>query len=120
MNTLFMRNGIYKKAFSDDKYYHFDERNIVHIELTAGKSIFELKTEIESFMNLIKDAEIRNELRLHLDFICIEEIPRSIKFDKDELFYKNGYEALLYHLITFKHIGKSSIKNRTIQGKYNI
>jgi len=120
MNTLFMRSKDYKKVFSDEKHYCFDECNNVHSELTAGKSIFKLKTEIESFMHIIKDAEMRNGLRLHLDFICIEGTSGNIKFDKGKLFYKNRYEAILYHLIAFKRFGKSSIKNRTIPDKYNI
>ena len=72
MNTFFKRSRDYEKVFSSAAHFCFDECNNVHDLLTSGKSIFEVNTEIESFMHLIKSAEIRNEIKAHFDFICIE------------------------------------------------
>ncbi|WP_431242216.1 DUF6625 family protein [Flavobacterium sp. P21] len=66
MNTFFMRSKDYKKVLSSSKHFCFDECSFVWDELTAGASIFDLATEIESFTHLIKKPIKNERLRLIL------------------------------------------------------
>lgn len=119
INEVFKQSIDYKKVLSDDRHYCFDECNNVHALMTLGKSIFEVKTEIESFMHIVKRAEARNEIKLHFDFICLEGITGRITFDNGRVIYKNQYEAILYHLIAFKQVCKPTYTN-IIPNKYRI
>lgn len=104
MNTIFRRSRDYRKVFSESSHFCFDECNFVQDELTAGRSIFELDTEIESFTHIIKLAEIKKEIRAHFDFILIEGLPGRIRFDNGRIIYKNDFEGILYHLFWLKRI----------------
>lgn len=104
MNNLFKRSKDYKSVFCRPEHYCFDECNFAWDELTEGKSIFEIKTEIESFTYIIRSAEQRNELRAHFDFILIEGLVGKIKFDRGKVVYKRRYEGILYHLYWLKRV----------------
>jgi len=102
MNTFFMRSKDYRKVFSNPQHYCFDECNFVWDDLSLGKSIFELETEIESFTHIIKAAELKNEIRAHFDFILMEGRTGKVVFDNGTIIYKNKLEAILYHLFWLK------------------
>jgi len=102
MNTLFMRSVDYKRVFSDPQHYCFDECNFAWDELQAGKSIFEIKTEIESFTQVVKTADRAKEIRAHFDFIIMEGYTGRVVVDSGKIIYKNEYEALLFHLFWLK------------------
>lgn len=104
VNTLFKRSKDYISVFSNSKHYCFDECNFAWDELTAGKSIFEIPTEIESFTHVIRKAELNKEINTHFDFILIEGLVGKIKFDNGTLTYKDMYEGILYHLYWLKRI----------------
>lgn len=104
MNNIFKRSKDYKHVFCNSQHYCFDECNFAWDELTAGKSIFEINTEIESFTHVIRAAEQSNEIKAHFDFILIEGLVGNIKFDKGKVVYKNTYEGILYHLYWFKRV----------------
>lgn len=102
MNGFFTRSKDWQKVFTNAEHYCFDECNFVWDELTAGKSIFEIETAIESFTHLIRSAEQRNEIRAYFDFILIEGLVGKIKFNEGTIIYKNRYEGILYHLFWLK------------------
>ncbi len=104
MNTIFKRSKDYETVFTNSKHYCFDECNFVWDELTNGKSIFEVKTEIESFTHIIKTAEKNSEIQPYFDFMLIEGLVGKIKFDNGKIIYKNLYEGILYHLYWLKRI----------------
>ncbi len=104
MNTFFMRSKDYQLVFSSPKHYCFDECNFAWDELTAGKSIFELETEIESFTHLIKAAQASGEIKAHFDFILIEGKTGRVVFDRGKIIYKKQFEGILYHLYWLKKI----------------
>lgn len=104
IRNIFKRSKDYKTVFSNSQHYCFDECNFAWDELTGGKSIFEVKTEIESFTHIIKAAEKNNEIHAHFDFILIEGLVGKIKFDNGKIVYKNTYEGVLYHLYLFKRV----------------
>lgn len=104
INNFFKRSKDYKIVFSNSQHYCFDECNFAWDELTDGKSIFEVKAEIESFTHIIKTAEKNNEIQAHFDFILLEGLVGKIKFDNGKIVYKNLYEGILYHLFWFKRV----------------
>lgn len=120
MNTLFKRSCDYEKVFSSPLHYCFDECNNVHNLISEGKSIFEVETEIQSFMYVLKDAERKNEIRTFFDFICIEGNTGKIRFENGKIIYKRKYEAILYHLIAFKKTCLANSKSRHIPDVYRI
>lgn len=120
MNTFFMRSKDYKLVFSHPKHYCFDECNFVWDELTAGKSIFDLETEIESFTHLIKAAVMTKEINAHFDFILMEGKTGRVVFDKGKIIYKKQFEAVLYHLFWLKKLYIPKKLPQKIPDKYYI
>lgn len=104
MNSFFKRSRDCKKVMTSPVYYGFDEMNFKHCELTEGRKLEEIETEIESFTHIIKHASQNNEINAHFDFIMIEGLPGKIGFNKGKLVYNNKYEAVLYHLYWLKKI----------------
>lgn len=120
MNKFFMRSKDYKLVFSNHKHYCFDECNFVWDELTAGKSIFDLETEIESFTHLIKAAVMTKEINAHFDFILMEGKTGRVMFDEGKVIYKKQFEAVLYHLFWLKKLYKPKNSPQNIPDKYYI
>ena len=120
MNTFFMRSKNYKKIFSSAEYYNFDECGFAFPGLHAGKSIFEIDTKIESFTHLIKEADSKNGIKAHFDFILMEGATGRVTFDNGRIIYKNELEAILYHLVTFKKTCVIPKKIKNIPAYYTI
>ncbi|MET3025213.1 DUF6625 family protein [Flavobacterium sp. UW10123] len=120
MNTFFMRSKDYKKVFSNSEHYCFDECNFAWDALTAGMSIFNLNTEIESFTHLIKAAEMSGEIKAHFDFILLEGLTGKITFDNGRIYYKNQFEGIMYHLFWLKKDYKGNKKVLKVPDKYYI
>lgn len=104
MNNIFKRSRHYKKVFTESPHFCFDECNFAWDELTEGKSIFELQTDIESFTHIIKSAEKNNDIRCHFDFLLVEGVPGRIRFDKGRVIYKNSFDCIMYHLYWLKKV----------------
>jgi len=120
MNTFFMKSKDYMKVLSNSKHYCFDECNFAWDELTSGKAIFDLDTEIESFTHIIKKAELTNEIKVHFDFILLEGLTGRITFDNGRVYYKNQFEGIMYHLFWFKKIYNVNKKILKVPDKYYI
>ncbi|WP_276378961.1 DUF6625 family protein [Flavobacterium sp. H4147] len=120
MNTFFMKSKDYMKVLSNSKHYCFDECNFAWDELTSGKAIFDLDTEIESFTHIIKKAELKNEIKVHFDFILLEGLTGRITFDNGRVYYKNQFEGIMYHLFWFKKIYNVNKKVLKVPDKYYI
>jgi len=104
MNKFFMQSKDYKTVFSNPEHFCFDECNFAWEPLAAGESILDLHTEIESFTEIIKRAEVSNELKAHFDFILMEGYTGRVVFDNGRIIYKNKFEAILYHLFWMKKV----------------
>ena len=102
MNTLFMQSKDYKKVFSSDNHFCFDECNFLFQELQNGASIFDYPDNIQSMTYVVQKAAKENKLKAFFDFIIVEGTPGKIKFDNGKIIYKGLYEAMFYHLIRFK------------------
>ena len=103
LNTLFLHSKDYKKVFSSDKHYCFDETNFAHHAFTEGKSYREVDTEIESMTHVVKKLESENFIKPFFDFYIIEGRPGKLRWENGKMFYRNKYEILFYHLIYFKN-----------------
>lgn len=102
INRLFKKSKDYKKVFTSDKHYCFDECNFVHQYLEEGGQIFDIQTEIESMHHVLVREIKQNNLRVHFDFLIIEGLPGKLFWDNGLLSFKNEYEVLHYHLILYK------------------
>ncbi len=112
INTLFMKSRDYRKVFSTANHYCFDECNFVFKQLSLGQSIFEVDCEIESMTHIVKKAETNGELKALFEFMVVEGTPGKISWNNGHIYYKNTFEAMLYHLVRFKReCTKSTILN---------
>lgn len=103
MNTLFLHSKDYKRVFTSEKHYCFDETNFAHSAFEAGKSYLEIDTEIESMMHVVKKMEAQNYIKPFFDLYIIEGgCPGNLRWRNGKMIYKNRFEILLYHLIKFK------------------
>ncbi|MFB9841177.1 DUF6625 family protein [Mucilaginibacter ginsenosidivorans] len=101
-NTLFTHSKDFKKVFSNDKHYCFDETNFAHDDFTDGKSYLDVNTEIESMMHVVKRLEGAGYIKSYFDLHIIEGVPGKLKWENGKLYYRGKYEILLYHLISLK------------------
>src|ERR1700733_7487852 len=67
MNTLFLHSKDYKKVFTSEKHYCFDETNFAHDAFTAGKPYKEIASEIESMTHVVKRMEAENAIKPFFD-----------------------------------------------------
>ncbi len=120
VNFLFAKSRDYKRVFTEPRHFCFDECNFVWDELTAGKSIFDLTTEIESFTHVVKKSAMQREIRAHFDFLLLEGLIGKINFATGTIFYKNFIEGVLYHLYWLKKIYSPAKAPKHIPDKFRI
>jgi hypothetical protein len=120
MNNMFKRSKDYKMVLSTSRHFCFDECNFKHDALTAGQSIFEVETEVETFTHIIRLAESKGEINAHFDFILLEGIPGRIKFADGRIIYKKKYEGILYHLYWLKSVYNPTKVSNRIPDNYSI
>jgi hypothetical protein len=101
VNSLFRKSKDYKLVFTSNEHYCFDECNFKHFELSHGEDIINLDCSIESFHHVVKLNNGTN-IKAYYDFHVIEGMPGKLKWNRGILTYKNEFEALLYHLISYK------------------
>jgi hypothetical protein len=118
MNTFFKRSKDFQTVFSNPEHFCFDECNFAWDPLANGESIFDLHTEIESFTEIIKKAEVANEIKVHFDFILMEGHTGRVVFDNGKIIYKNKFEAILYHLFWMKKVYSPEKVSKKIPNKY--
>jgi hypothetical protein len=120
MNKLFMHSKDYKKVFSSNQHYCFDETNFQHDAFSDGKKYVAIPSEIESMMHVIRRLEESGYIKPYFDLHIIEGRPGRLKWDKGILTYKNGYEALLYHLIKLKEVYRPKSLSKKIPDTFHI
>lgn len=102
LNTLFMKSKDYQHVFRDARHFCFDETNFQFDPFKEGKKYNEIPSEIESMMHVVKRMEEENYIRAHFDFMVLEGLPGRMKWTNGNLYYRNKFEILLYHMIYFK------------------
>jgi hypothetical protein len=119
-NTLFTHSKDFKKVFSSDKHYCFDETNFAHDDFTDGKSYLEINTEIESMTHVVRRLETTGYIKPYFDLHIIEGVPGRLKWENGRLFYRGKYEVLLYHLIRLKKHYAPKTNRITIPDSFTI
>src|SRR5262249_40242620 len=102
MNLLFTKSKDYKRVMQEEQHFCFDETNFKFDEFKEGKMPDEIPSEIESMMHVVKRMQQQNYIRAFFDFMLVEGVPGSTKWEKGELVYRKKFEILLYHMIHFK------------------
>lgn len=120
INTLFTHSKDFKKVFSSDKHYCFDETNFAHDAFTDGKSYLEIDTEIESMTHVVRRLEATGYIKPYFDLHIIEGIPGKLKWENGKLFYRGKFEVLLYHLIRLKKRYKPKENHISISDRFAI
>jgi hypothetical protein len=120
LNTLFKHSKDYKKVFTSNTHYCFDETNFEHDAFTEGKKYYEIDCEIESMMHVIQKLEAEDYIKVYYDLHIVEGIPGKLKWNKGRLLYRNKYEVLLYHLIRLKKIYAPKKEIKTVPDSFMI
>jgi hypothetical protein len=102
MNKLFMKSKDYQRVLQDNRHFCFDETNFQFDSFKEGKKYNEIPSEIESMMHVVKKMEEAKYIRAYFDFMVLEGLPGRMKWTKGNLYYRNRFEILLYHMIYFK------------------
>jgi hypothetical protein len=102
INKLFMKSKDYKNVLCSEEHFCFDECNFLFEELQHGASIFDFPNSIESMTHVVKSEQRKGRINAFFDFMILEGNPGKIKWEKGRVYYKDEFEALLYHLIKFK------------------
>ncbi|MDB5007350.1 MAG: hypothetical protein JWP45_1743 [Mucilaginibacter sp.] len=102
LNNLFLQSKNYRKVYTSDKHYCFDETNFAHEAFGDGKKYDKVETEIESMMHVVKRMEAKKVIKPFFDFFIIEGLQGNLKWKNGKMFYRNRFEILFYHLIFFK------------------
>lgn len=120
LRTLFMQSANYKQVLSSHKHFCFDETNFAFDEFKMGIPFYQIKSEIESMMHVVKRMESTKELKAYFDFHVIEGTPGRLKWKNGVLLYRNQYEVILYHLIKLKEIYNQQISLKKIPDTFYI
>lgn len=120
MRLLFTNSKDYKKVFSDQKHYCFDETNFSFIDFENELHYSEVKSEVESMTHVVKRQHEERVINAYFDFHVIEGAYGKLSWEKGILMYKNKYEAMLYHLILLKTIYKPNKILKKIPNKFKI
>lgn len=107
MITLFTNSKDYRKVFTSDINYCFDETNFEHKAFSDEMPYYLVKSEIESMTHVVRKMEASKIIRPYFDFHVIEGLPGKLKWSNGILYYKNKYEVILYHLIKLKYVYRS-------------
>ncbi|MBB6112882.1 hypothetical protein SAMN05421821_1242 [Mucilaginibacter lappiensis] len=102
VNRLYEHSKDYRKVFTDERHYCFDETNFSHDDFSEGKAYYNIHTEVESMMHVVKKMEAAGYIKPHFDLFIIEGVPGKLHWHEGRLYYRKKYEVLLYHLIYLK------------------
>lgn len=111
LNNFFRQSKDWEVICSSSKYFNFDECGFLFVPLWDGVAIETIPSEIESMTHLILKEKF--SLNPYLDFNLIEGDIGEVQVKNGKIFYKNKYEAILYHFLKFKVTCKNKkyIKN---------
>jgi hypothetical protein len=121
MNTLFMKSKDYVKVFSKPAICGFDEFFYHFYNLIDRDASTDEKEKLESMTYIVKKYNDEKLIKAHFDFMVVEGIPGNLMWDNGILSYMDKYEALLYHLISFKRVNKEqNVEYESIPDVYHI
>lgn len=112
LRSIFKSSKDWKKVFSDQKHYAFDECNFVYNDLVNGSHINSLETEIVSMTSILK-----NQSKCFFKTIC-HEFLFGEQYD-DELVFNNGslYSSISNKEYPFVHLYNTKDYDHYYYGK---
>lgn len=120
INQLFMESRDYKTVFSQSGYFNFDECNFLFVPLWDGKAIETVICQVESMTHVVRKKVKANYLKAYFDFNLIEGLVGNVRWYNGRVFYKNKFEAILYHLLKFKDRCKHKYRKVHLQKNISI
>ncbi|MEB0280868.1 MULTISPECIES: DUF6625 family protein [unclassified Mucilaginibacter] len=120
MNNLYKNSTDYKRVFSSEKHFCFDETNFAHDEFSAGKPYNECVTEIDSMTHVVARLSATKQIRAFFDLYIIEGLPGQLTWKKGVLTFKSQFEIMLYHMIHFKNVYDFSLLGQTLPDRFRI
>jgi hypothetical protein len=106
VNELFMLSKDYKKVFTTQKHFCFDECNFAFWKLDHDISFEDVadQCEIESMTHVVKKLHREKKLNAYFDMHAVEGVEGKLLWEKGTLIFKHQFEVILYHLIILKKI----------------
>lgn len=121
MRELFMQSKDYRKVFTSNENFFFDETNFAFNEFEIGIHYSQIKTEVESMTHVVKRLQETEGLKAYFEFQIIEGFAGNMLWDHGTLIYRKEYEAMLYHMVRFKRKYSEEINlSRIIPDKFRI
>lgn len=101
ITSIYLESRDYKKVFQSPYSYCFDEMNWHWEELMLGKSIFQIKAEVQSMTYIVNKLTICGKIRSYFGDFIEERCDGKLVWDKGTLTY-NGKEIMLFHFYDYK------------------
>lgn len=120
MNHLFKESSDYKKVFTTERYFNFDETNLTFFEFAHSVPYQQIPSEVESMTHLVKRLQEQGAVRAYFDMHAIEGRPGRMIWSKGQLIYKNQFEVLLYHLLEFKKVYQPKHRPEKVKDTFRI
>jgi len=121
-NTLFTKSNAYHTVFSTPDNYWFDECGMltgkvdfdhsssVQEDVNRQTNILNCLNVFQSMTYVVVKAAKDEGLKAHFDLIILDEVLGEIRWKGGQIYYKDLFEAMFYHLYHFKN----RCKNKTV------
>lgn len=121
LRELFRQSKDYRKVFTDSGNFFFDETNFAFEAFGKGLHYSLIQTEVESMTHVVRRLDEEKKLRAYFELQIVEGFAGNMLWKKGTLIYRKQFEAMLYHLVRFKHKYSESLDLRqTIPDEFRI
>ena len=100
---LFKQSKDCRKVFTNPRNFFFDETNFAFDEFEKGLHYSQIRTEVESMTHVVRRLQEENKLKAYFEFQIVEGFAGNMLWKQGILIYRKRFEAMLYHLVRFKH-----------------
>lgn len=102
ISNLFKQSKDYKSVFRSRNYMGLDECSLLCQPLTDGAILSELPAAIDSMTHVVKRLDEAGKLKAYFNYHVVESTPGKLRWDNGQLIYKDEYEVILFHMVSFK------------------
>jgi len=100
---LFKQSKDYRKVFTEPRNYFFDEAGSALMAFEKGLHFSKAYSNVDSMTHIVKRLQEENKLKAYFEFQILEGFAGNMLWKKGTLVYRKQFEAMLYHLVRFKH-----------------
>lgn len=108
-NALFMESKDYKKVYTSNLNFCFDETNYAFKAFEKGLHYSEIKTVVESMTHVVHRLAEERKLKAYFEFQILEGLAGNMSWVHGTLIYRKEFEVMYYHLIKLKTVYSESI-----------